>query len=106
MMPLWKPGEEKSLYQTWWSIKLTHGKWIRFIRVRLPNGQNVYRTFQHEAKRVALAIRTVTLQPSEYGEYAVTFGTEAVADVLTVLNRKGYRCLIIDAPLDVQGMKQ
>lgn len=98
-MPLLTAKEEKAIYDAWWAVKYTQGRWVTFIRSRLGNGEPLFTTYGENAKVIALSLG-YSPEPVELGEYRLRVaGWQVYHGVLIKLNDAGYRAALIDAPL-------
>lgn len=101
-MPTFSEKEEKALYDAFWQVKYLQGKWITFIRTRLADGRPCFTTFSENAQTAALAMQ-VRPEPSPIGgayRFRVA-GWNVYQELVTKLNESGYRCMVLDAPIEL-----
>jgi len=101
-VPTFSEKEERAIYDQFWQVKFLQGRWITFVRTRLSDGRPCFTTFSEGAQTAALAMQTRPEPAPDGGAYRFRVaGWNVYQELVTKLNETGWRCLIVDAPLEL-----
>lgn len=97
-MPLLSKKEQRAVYETWLAVRPQKGKWIRLVRIPIPNRSDMatYVSYNEDARFLALW-QGMTLITTD-GEPRVQFGSPILGEIQEKARSKGYRTIIVDAP--------
>lgn len=99
-VPLLTEKQEKAIYDAFWAVKFTQGRWIAFVRTRLTDGRPCFTTFSDNAKVAALALNVKPEESPIGGAVRLRFaGWNVYQELVTKLNEDNWRCIVIDAPV-------